>query len=203
MSALVCFSLCKKLFIVKFLHYSGSLLSERWILSAARCFNSRNIEILNIEFGNTEITPGPNGSNKARITRTIAHEDFSPSPPVNDICLVESDIDIITGFHEPFATLVVSGGSRSFVSGTPSVHAGWGQVQQGMRTTILQKGENSVLSQQECVEAAADTQRPARNNICDNGTSVICSGDLGLLTLPTFWPAQHNFGFYHLQAVRC
>lgn len=183
-SVLVSLAKSKKLENVRS-NTSGSLLSERWILSAARCYNSRNISNLNIEYGNTEITPGPIGTNKARISRIIAHEDFKPSPPVNDICLVESDTDIVTGFHEPFAKLVVSGGSRNFFSGTPSVHAGWGHVNQGVRTTTLQKADNAILSLQECFDATAETQKPARNNICAVGSSVICSGDLGLLTLST------------------
>lgn len=162
----------------------GSLLSERWILSSARCFASdrRPISELNIEYGNSEISPGPEGSNKARISRVITHENFSQNPVVNDISLVESDKPMITGFHEPFAKLTVSGGSR-FASGTSSVHAGWGHVRQGVRTSILQKASINILSHEECVEATADTQSPSRSNICAKADSVMCLTDFGKLVL--------------------
>lgn len=156
----------------------GTLLSERWILSAARCFRTRPINELNIEYGNSEISPGPNGLNKARISEIISHEDFSMNPLINDICLLQSDIAIITGFHEPFVKLTVNGGSR-FSSGTVSVHAGWGHVKPDVRTTSLQKATINILSKQECYEATDDTQKPSRNNICAILDSVMCTGDLG------------------------
>lgn len=155
---------------------SGTLLSERWILSSARCFATVPLAELNIEYGHSEISPGPNGLNKARISRVIAHEDFAGA--INDISVSESDIPMITGFHVPFAKLTVPGGSR-FSSGTVSVHAGWGHVSLGVRTTTLQKASTNILSFDECVEAVADTQKPARNNICAMSDSVICTSDLG------------------------
>lgn len=154
------------------------MLSEKWILSAARCYSTRPLSELNIEYGHSEITPGPVGSNKARITRVIPHEEFGNAPLVNDIALVESDTPIVTGFHEPFAKLVIPGGSR-FRSGTVSAHAGWGHIKLNVRTTALQKADLNILSHAECVEATADTQKPEWNNICAISSSVMCSGDLG------------------------
>lgn len=154
---------------------SGTLLSERWILSSARCFVTRPLDELYIEYGHSEISPGPDGFNKARISRVISHEDFKGV--INDISVVESNIPMITGFHVPFAKLT-AGGSR-FSSGTVSVHAGWGHVSSGVRTTTLQKASINILSFEECVEAVADTTKPARNNICAISDSVICTSDLG------------------------
>lgn len=156
----------------------GSLLNERWILSSARCFVMRPISELNIEYGSSEITPGPNGVNNALINRIIVHEEFVQSTLTNDLSLVESATPITTGFHEPFAKLIIPGGSR-FRSGTPSVHAGWGHVQQGVRTRVLQKAKINILSFEECMAAVGDTQRPTKYHICAIAESVMCSGDIG------------------------
>lgn len=157
----------------------GSLLSEKWIVSSTRCYISRSIAELSIEYGNTEITPGLNVSNKPRITQIIFHESYGePTPLANDISLIESDNPIVTGFHQPFARLTIPGASL-FNSGTKSVHAGWGHVQQNVRTNVLQKANVNILSFDECVEAVGDTQMPSRSNICAIGDSAMCAGDSG------------------------
>lgn len=168
----------------------GTLLNEKWILSAARCFAHRLITNLNIEYGHSEILPGPSGSNKALINSVISHEDYGTSPLVNDIALAESSIPINTGFHQPFVKLIVAGGSK-FSSGTPSIHAGWGHIRLGVRTTILQKADADILSHQDCIEATEGTQKPSRNQICSIGKSVLCTSDLGKL-LKFFWFAKRN-----------
>lgn len=162
----------------------GSLLNEKWILSCARLFTSRRIDSLNIEFGNTVITPGPTDENNARISQVILHEDYGvPTPLANDISLIESDTLIFVALHQPFAKLIIPGGSR-FLSGTESVHAGWGHIAPGStRTTRLQKANLKVLSPQECLEAVDGTQAPNNKNICAIGESVMCTGDLGKVEL--------------------
>jgi secreted trypsin-like serine protease len=157
----------------------GNLLNEKWILSSARCYLTRPIADLSIEYGRTEITPGLNGSNKPGISQIILHESYGkPTVLSNDISLIESDRPIVTGFHQPFAKLAVPG-SSNFFSGTKSVHAGWGHVQQNVRTNVLQKANVNILSFDECVEAVGDTDKPSKSNICTLGDSVTCAGDLG------------------------
>lgn len=163
-------------------HVCGaSMLSETWILSSARCFAARPINELNIEYGKTIISPGPNGPNKAAISRVVIHEDFTTSQASfpNDISLAESATPMITGFHEPYAKLIVTGASQ-FQSGTRASHAGWGHIRPSTRTTVLQKAEIHILSQKECTDAAADSTGPNRKNICAIGDSVLCTADVGM-----------------------
>lgn len=169
---------------------AGSLLSERWVLSSARCFNNRILNELNIEYGNSEITPGPNGPNKVGISRIIRHEEYDSVSVVNDISLVEAETAIVTGFHDSFAKLA-PGGSR-FGSGVHSVHAGWGYIGSNQRTTSLQKASLKTLSFDECVLASADTQQPVRTNICAKAESVICLTDLGTNSCNHFFFCRYN-----------
>lgn len=155
----------------------GTLLSERWILSSARCFATRNIADLNIEYGNTVITPGPTGDNKAAIAQVIIHEDFGVGPTVNDIAVAMSATPMITGLFEPFVKLAAPG--ARVPSGISSVHAGWGHTSLGVRATTLQKASVGIISHEECKIAAGETQWPSRSNICAYGESLICTGDLG------------------------
>lgn len=154
----------------------ASLLNEKWALSVARCLFTRKISELNIEFGVSEIIP--NGTSKARVSRIIFHEDFSVSPLTNDISLIESEIPIITGFHQPFAKLIVPGGSR-FRQGTAAVHAGWGNVRQNVRTSTLQKADLTTMQNEEC-----ETFRRSRSQICATGQSAICQADPGKISKP-------------------
>lgn len=157
----------------------GSLLSERWVLSSARCFSRKtNVTILNIEYGNSVITPGPSGTKNAFISRVISHENFNESPILNDVSLVESATMMVTGFHDTFAKLPLPGGSH-FKSRTPAMHAGWGHISTGVRTNVLQKATVYILTLDECVVAVNGTQRPSRDNLCAMSNSVMCTGDLG------------------------
>lgn len=155
----------------------GTLLSEKWILSSARCFVTRNIADLNIEYGNTMISPGPTGDNKAAIADVISHEDYTAEPLVNDIAVVLSATPIHTGLFDPFVKLAAP--SARIRSGIPSVHAGWGHTSQGVRGATLQKASVGIISHGECEIAAGDSQKPSRNQICAYGQSLICTGDLG------------------------
>jgi trypsin len=155
---------------------AGSLLNKKWILSAARCF-VRPVNELIIEYGSSTITPGVNGGTKLNVSRTIMHENFNSTSLVNNIGLAEARGEISTGWNEPFVKLIVSG--ARFVSGTQSVHAGWGHVGPNVRNNQLQKAYIDILSDDECAKAVADTQRPERRNICAMAESVICNGDLG------------------------
>lgn len=177
----------------------GSLLNERWILSSARCISNRNINQLNVEYGNTEISPGPVGSNKAAISRIILHEDYEQRSLTNDISLLEAATIMVTNFHEPFVKLIIPGGIR-FRSGTHSVHAGWGHVRQNVRTSVLQKANINILSREECVEATADTMEPSRHHICAMAESVMCTGDLGNLHLKSAIKIRSN---YEHEIFRC
>lgn len=158
----------------------GSLLNEKWILSSARLLFSQKIAELNIEYGNSVITPGPTDDNNAEISQIILHEEYDPSNArVNDISLIETVAPIIIDLHQPFAKLIIPGGSR-FLSGTQSVIAGWGHIQPDfVRTNRLQKADLRILSRQECIEAVGDSEKPHERNICAIGESVICIADIG------------------------
>lgn len=158
----------------------GSMLNEKWILSCARVFTGKRIADLNIEYGNTVITPGPNTENDVRISHVLVHEHFNvPTPFANDVSLIESDTSISIHLHQPFAKLVISGGSR-FLSGRQSTFASWGHIAPGnTRTRQLQKADLSILSHEECVVAVDDSQQPSKQNICAIGESVMCIADLG------------------------
>lgn len=156
----------------------GSLLSEKWILSGARCFYRRLVEKLIVEYGNTEITPGVNGPRRIELERTIIHENFALTPRSNDIGLAESKVPIVTGFHNTFAKLAPSG--NKFNAGHMVVHAGWGQIENGERYTFLQKADFTVLSLNDCIaQLSENSAPPTKKNICVAGKGVICVGDLG------------------------
>jgi secreted trypsin-like serine protease len=167
---------------------SGSLLNEKWILSSARLFTRRRITDLNIEYGNTVITPGPNGENNARISQLILHEDYGvPTPLANDISLIESDTSINIALHQPFAKLAIPGRFQ-FLSGTKSVYAGWGHIAAGtIRTNRLQKADLQIMSFEECVVAVEDTQAPNKENICAIGESVMCTGKFSTYNILYFF----------------
>jgi secreted trypsin-like serine protease len=155
---------------------SGSLLSEKWILSAARCFE-RPIGELFIEYGRTVIAPESAGPHRSAFSRIIQHEDFTLNPTSNNIAVAEAKSALVTGYNEPFVKLPVSG--ARFLSGTSSVHAGWGHTGPNVRNNLLLKAEVKIVSHAECLKALGTNAQLDRENICTMGDSVICNGDIG------------------------
>ena len=152
----------------------GSLLSERWILSAARCLENRPYNELTAQYGTSEIDTRVTGVNKARISRGVTHENFNYSLLLNDISLLESETPMITGFHGAFAKLAPEG--SQFRKGTKAVHTGWGFIQPNQSTRNLQKANLRMWIAEECM--AAQTQ-VRLNTICAAAESVMCAGDPG------------------------
>ena len=110
----------------------SSILSSYWVLTAAHCIYKKDYEIYIIEYGTTEISHGPNGTQIARAAQFIVHEDYDDDTIENDIGLVRLATPVVWNI-EFRVKLPIQG--QYFQTGTPAVLAGWGRI--GVSVIIL------------------------------------------------------------------
>ncbi|KAL8222636.1 UNVERIFIED_CONTAM: hypothetical protein K2H54_077753 [Gekko kuhli] len=161
----------------------ASLISSRWILTAAHCFRQkRSLVNWELAFGVTELShPGPDA--QVRFPkRLVEHKDYEPGTEVNDIALVELDQpvqcnDYIQPACLPDGTADVSGMTHCYISG-------WGYTQEKARTPpdILQEAMVGLIPLRQCNDSLWYNGHMRPNNLCagyEEGGTDACQGDGG------------------------
>ncbi|XP_063702187.1 trypsin-like [Culicoides brevitarsis] len=149
----------------------GSIISDRWILSAAHCDAST------IEVG----TDRWNAGKKIAVKRWIKHENYNPSTLENDIAVVELAEPIEFAYNmqpvklpEPYYEVPGSYETRAYLTGFGFEQSG-GNVQ-----SRLKEAELFVVSNEECSQIHYSTvyQSMLCAGIREGGRGQ-CSGDSG------------------------
>nr|XP_021327885.1 serine protease 27-like [Danio rerio] len=103
---------------------SGSLISERWVLTAASCFQSNNVSDVVIYLGRQT----RNGSNPHEIPRTVIQVINHPKDNsfTNSIALVQLSSSVT--FTDYIRPVCLAAAGSVFVDGTESWVTGWGSI---------------------------------------------------------------------------
>uniref|UniRef100_A0ACB8FLU5 Uncharacterized protein n=1 Tax=Sphaerodactylus townsendi TaxID=933632 RepID=A0ACB8FLU5_9SAUR len=161
----------------------ASLISRKWILTAAHCFRQkRSLVNWELAFGVTELShPGPDA--QVRFPkRLVEHEDYEPEKELNDIALVELDEpvqcnDYIQPACLPDSTVDISALIHCYISG-------WGFTQEKDRSPseILQEAMVNLIPLSECNDSLWYNGNIRANNLCagyEEGGTDSCQGDSG------------------------
>ena len=155
----------------------GTLINEKWVLTAAHCLQSP-LENYTVQYANTLISR--EGSNVVKVEQIIVHEGYLPSNQyINDIGLVKLAEPIESPLPGFKVKLPISG--SYFATGTPAVLSGWGlNGTGGVVMTTLQQVDLEVFSAYDCGQIHRSKVHPT--NICGGipeGGKGQCSGDSG------------------------
>lgn len=141
---------------------AGSLLNERWILTAAHC--QMPVNQTTIRYGATSLTLG----STAVPDLFLQHEKYDAQEVKNDIGLIRLKEAIQIGFHDSFVKIPLPG--SSIATGTESTVAGWGIWNySNMTMPSLQKANLKIWSWRDCRKAHEENPfnlRIYRSNIC-------------------------------------
>ncbi|XP_059056609.1 venom protease-like [Achroia grisella] len=149
----------------------GSIISNRFILTAGHCIRSRNSGSVSFVALGLLARSDLKQDLIYNVKRIIIHPDYKPPVKYNDIALLETDRKITFSQRVQPACLHVD---SSDDEGLPRTTVGWGaQGYTGNNANILQKTELFKFSEEECFSKFHIT-RLLRNGI--NHTTQVCYG---------------------------
>jgi Secreted trypsin-like serine protease len=172
----------------------GSILNERWVLTAAHCTNGVNAASLTVLAGvydQTQINIDQNVQ-AFRVVRVITHPDWNPGTLEHDMVLMELDADIT--FSDDIQPIELSQ-ERPEVDDIVYL-SGWGQTGGSAPVAnILQEGRLEIVEQQACANALNDVNSVTDDMICagfEDGVTGGCYGDSGG---PMVYQSRNGIGF--------
>ncbi|XP_061496239.1 acrosin-like [Rhineura floridana] len=162
----------------------GSLISSRWVVTAAHCFlNKRFLDHWKLVLGAAQLSqPSPDVQERT-IKDLVVHPQYVQRINLNDIALMELSepvncTDYIQPACLPDVNLAVSSLTHCFVSG-------WGVTdvsKPGVTSDILQEAKVNLIPSDTCNSSSWYYKRIHYNNLCaghEQGGIDSCQGDSG------------------------
>ncbi|KFQ17790.1 Transmembrane protease serine 9, partial [Merops nubicus] len=132
-------------------HFCGAtIIGDRWLLSAAHCFNETNAEEIEAYVGTTSLNGTDGNVLKVNVTRVIQHPLFNPLVLDFDVAVLELARPLVFNKYIQPICLPLSG--QKFPVGKKCLISGWGNLQEGNVTKpeILQRASVGIIDQETC-----------------------------------------------------
>ncbi len=167
----------------------GSLIGERWVLTAAHCVARSLLPDGSVKPGvslgisRVDDRGGPTGEAR-QVARGFVHEDYDPRAPgeLNDIAVLQLSERFAVGAQR-LSVLATPRIDRLFARPeTCAVVVGWGRLEEdGPTARVLRQAFVPLRSDEEC-RGAYPTENISDQHLCagyDGGGADSCQGDSG------------------------
>ncbi|XP_074834435.1 transmembrane protease serine 9 [Carettochelys insculpta] len=132
-------------------HFCGAtVIGERWLLSAAHCFNQTKLEYLKAQLGTTSLTGADGNAVKVSIKKVVPHPSYNPVILDFDVAVLELARPL--HFNKHIQPVCLPFAAQKFPVGTKCMISGWGNVREGNITKpeSLQKASVGIIDQKTC-----------------------------------------------------
>uniref|UniRef100_A0A8D8DNX9 trypsin n=2 Tax=Culex pipiens TaxID=7175 RepID=A0A8D8DNX9_CULPI len=158
----------------------GSLIGPQWILTAAHCVVNYKPAELNVRVGSSYF------AQKGRvvpISRIVVHPRFKPSTMDNDLALLKITYEVFATGGEMRLSVPLPKSTEVFAQGTSCTISGWGQMENGRKSSVLKEATIPIANRKLCTRNYAGALISVTDNmICAgffNATKDTCAGDSG------------------------
>ncbi|KAM7023893.1 transmembrane protease serine 9 [Acridotheres tristis] len=132
-------------------HFCGAtIIGDRWLLSAAHCFNETVPEEIEAYVGTTSLNGTDENAVKVNVTRVIPHPLFNSMILDFDVAVLELARPLT--FNKYIQPVCLPPAVQKFPVGKKCLISGWGDLQEGNDTKpeILQKASVGIIEQNTC-----------------------------------------------------
>ncbi|XP_067410127.1 transmembrane protease serine 9 [Emydura macquarii macquarii] len=132
-------------------HFCGAtVIGERWLLSAAHCFNHTKLEYLKAHLGTTSLTGADGHAVTVSIKKVVQHPSYNPLLLDFDVAVLQLASPL--RFSKYIQPVCLPLAVQKFPVGKKCMISGWGNVREGNITKpeSLQKASVGIIDQKTC-----------------------------------------------------
>nr|KAF6402745.1 transmembrane serine protease 9 [Rousettus aegyptiacus] len=132
-------------------HFCGAtVVGDRWLLSAAHCFNHTKVELVRAHLGTVSLSGVGGSPVKMGLKRAVLHPQYDAGILDFDAAVLELARPLVFGKYVQPICLPLA--TQKFPAGRKCVISGWGNTQEGNATKpdTLQRASVGIIDQKAC-----------------------------------------------------
>ncbi|XP_044608122.2 transmembrane protease serine 9 [Equus asinus] len=132
-------------------HFCGAaVVGDRWLLSAAHCFNHTKVELVRAHLGTASLAGVGGSPVKMGLKRAVLHPQYDPGLLDFDVAVLELAGPLV--FNKYVQPVCLPLAVQKFPVGRKCMISGWGNTQEGnaSKPDILQRASVGIIDQKAC-----------------------------------------------------